>query len=105
VILSTHIVSDIEASAGHLAVMDKGSLRFDGTPEALVARAEGFAWDWVVPAERLADIRKSHVISSSLRRPDGIRVRIVGAKPSADAVAATPDLEDAYVALLGAAAH
>jgi ABC-2 type transport system ATP-binding protein len=105
VILSTHIVSDIEASAGHLAVMDKGQLRFDGTPEALIARAEGRVWDWTVAAERLADIRQRCVISSSLRRPDGIRVRIVGPRPSNDAVAATPDLEDAYVALLGAAAH
>jgi ABC-type multidrug transport system ATPase subunit len=105
VILSTHIVSDIEASAGQLAVMDQGHLKFDGTPEELIARAEGRVWDWVVAADRLADIRQRCTISSSLRRPDGIRVRVVGNKPSDDAVAATPDLEDAYVALLGAAAH
>jgi ABC-type multidrug transport system ATPase subunit len=105
VILSTHIVSDIEASAGHLAVMDGGRLRFDGTPEALIAQADGRVWDWTVAPEKLAEIRQHHAISSSLRRPDGIRVRVVGERPSADAVAATPDLEDAYVALLGARAH
>jgi ABC-2 type transport system ATP-binding protein len=105
VILSTHIVSDIEASAGHLAVMDGGRLRFDGTPEALAAQAEGRVWDWTVAPAKLDEIRRDHVISSSLRRPDGIRVRVIGERPSVDAVAATPDLEDAYVALLGAKAH
>jgi ABC-type multidrug transport system ATPase subunit len=105
VILSTHIVSDIEASAGQLAVMDRGQLRFDGTPEALIDRAVGQVWDWTVAPERLAELRRGHTISSSLRRPEGIRVRVVGARPSDDAVGAVPDLEDAYVALLGAAAH
>jgi ABC-2 type transport system ATP-binding protein len=105
VILSTHIVSDIEASASELAVMAEGQLRFDGSPEDLVARAVGRVWDWTVPADRLGEIRKQHVISSSLRRPDGVRVRIVGERPSTEAEAATPGLEDAYVALLGAAAH
>jgi ABC-type multidrug transport system ATPase subunit len=105
VILSTHIVSDIEASATELAVMDRGQLRFDGAPEQLVARAVGRVWDWTVAPERLAEIRGQHVVSSSLRRSDGVRVRIVGERPSLDAEAATPDLEDAYVALLGAAAH
>jgi ABC-type multidrug transport system ATPase subunit len=105
VILSTHIVSDIEASATELAVMDRGQLRFDGTSEELIARAVGRVWDWTVAADRLAEIRARHVVSSSLRRSDGVRVRIVGERPSADAEAATPDLEDAYVALLGAAAH
>jgi ABC-2 type transport system ATP-binding protein len=105
VILSTHIVSDIEASAGELAIMDRGCLRFDGTPEELVARAVGRVWDWTVAPERLAELRSNHVVSSSLRRPEGIRMRIVGERPSLDAEAAAPDLEDAYVALLGAAAH
>jgi ABC-type multidrug transport system ATPase subunit len=105
VILSTHIVSDIEASATELAVMDRGQLRFDGTPEELVARAVGRVWDLTVAPERLAELRGQHVVSSSLRRSDGVRVRIVGERPSLDAEAATPDLEDAYVALLGAAAH
>ena len=41
VILSTHIVSDIEASASMLAVMAHSRLRFHGTPESLMAAAEG----------------------------------------------------------------
>jgi ABC-2 type transport system ATP-binding protein len=101
VILSTHIVSDVEASATALAVMAKGKLLFNGAPELLVATAQGHVWEWLVPEARVADAHATFTISSSLRRVDGVRLRIVGADPpSADAQACTPDLEDAYLWLL-----
>lgn len=101
VILSTHIVSDIEASAGELAVLSAGRLRFHGTPEALVAAAQGHVWSWTLPAERLTEVRAQFRVSRAQRRADGIEVRVVGeAGPSADAVPVLPDLEDAYLWLL-----
>jgi ABC-2 type transport system ATP-binding protein len=101
VILSTHIVSDIEASATALAVMDSGTLRFHGTPETLIARAQGKVWDWTVKAEELAGLRARHHVSGSLRLPDGVRVRIVAARsPGSGAQEVMPGLEDAYVWLL-----
>lgn len=101
VILSTHIVSDIEASAATLAVLAGGQLRFHGTPEALVAAAEGHVWSWTIPAEQLADVRARLRISRAQRRAHGVEVRVVGEEaPSADAVPVAPDLEDAYLWLL-----
>ena len=100
VILSTHIVSDIEASAATLAVMAAGKLRFHGTPEALMAAAEGHAWQWTLPAEQLAEARTRLKISRAQRRAHGVEVRVVGDQPSADAVRVAPDLEDAYLWLL-----
>ena len=98
VILSTHIVSDIEASAGDLAVLVGGRLRFHGTPEALMADADGHVWSWTVPSERLAEVRAGHRISRAQRRADGVEVRVVGERlPSADAMPVAPDLEDAYL--------
>jgi len=98
VILSTHIVSDIEASAGELAVLVGGRLRFHGTPEALLADAAGHVWSWTVPSERLAELRAAHRISRAQRRADGVQVRVVGEQlPSADATPVAPDLEDAYL--------
>ena len=98
VILSTHIVSDIEASAGELAVLVGGRLRFHGTPEALMADADGHVWSWTVPSERLAELRAIHRISRAQRRADGVEVRVVGERlPSADAMPVAPDLEDAYL--------
>lgn len=98
VILSTHIVSDIEASAGDLAVLVGGKLRFHGAPEALIAEADGHVWSWTVPSARLAEVRASHRVSRAQRRADGVEVRVVGERlPSADAFPAMPDLEDAYL--------
>ncbi|QNN46557.1 ABC transporter ATP-binding protein [Thermomonas brevis] len=101
VILSTHIVSDIEASAGMLAVMAGGRLRFHGSPEALMADAEGHVWQMTIDAERLADARARLRISRAQRRVHGVELRVVGAEaPSADAVPVAADLEDAYLWLL-----
>lgn len=101
VILSTHIVSDIEASAGELAVMAGGQLRFHGTPEALIAGAQGHVWDWTVSAEQLADVRAKFRVSRAQRRAHGVEVRVVGERaPSDDATPVAADLEDAYLWLL-----
>jgi ABC-2 type transport system ATP-binding protein len=101
IILSTHIVSDVEASATELAVMSKGRLLFQGVPERLVAQAEAHVWEWQVPESEVAAARAAYTISSSLRRPDGVRLRIVASNaPHADALPVVPDLEDAYLWLL-----
>jgi len=101
IILSTHIVSDVEASATALAVMAKGRLLFAGAPEPLIAHADGHVWEWTVPESQVAQARTQFTISGSLRRPDGVRLRVVAARsPSNDAQAAAPDLDDAYLWLL-----
>jgi ABC-2 type transport system ATP-binding protein len=106
VILSTHIVSDVEASATALAVMAEGRLRFHGTPEQLLAKAEGHAWEWNIASEQLADVRAKYTLCASLRRPEGVRVRVISAEaPHGDAQAVAPTLEDAYTWLLGADAR
>ena len=102
VILSTHIVPDIEASATTIAVLDKGQLRFFGASEALLSMAEGRVWEWTVPSTELAEIRMRWRVTASLRRPDGVRVRVVSeTPPSPDAQRVVPGLEDAYLHLLG----
>jgi ABC-2 type transport system ATP-binding protein len=103
ILLSTHIVSDVEASAARLAVLARGKLRFSGTPEALMARAQGHAFEWTVPAERLVELRQGLHISRSQRSPEGVVLRVVAEQaPSSEARAVTPDLEDAYLWLLHA---
>jgi ABC-2 type transport system ATP-binding protein len=103
IILSTHIVSDVEASAGRIAVLEQGRLLFDDEPEAMLARVQGRVWDWWLPESRMAEACKGLVISGSLRRGDRVGLRVVGASPSADATPAAPNLEDAYVFLRRAA--
>jgi len=101
VILSTHIVPDIEASATTLAIMIKGRLCFNGMPEALLHTAHGKVWEWTVPASDLPAVRAAFRVAASLRLPHGVRVRVVADQaPCGDAHAAVPGLEDAYLYLL-----
>ncbi len=101
VILSTHIVSDIDSSASSLAIMAGGRLRYHGSAEALIRQANSHVWEMVVPSERLDAIRAKHVLSNTSRGADGILVRIVAREaPDPSAVTVTPNLEDAYLHLL-----
>ncbi len=50
VLLSTHIVSDVEATANEIALIDKGSLADVSSPESLLQAMEGKVWTWTVPS-------------------------------------------------------
>jgi ABC-type multidrug transport system ATPase subunit len=98
VILSTHIVSDVEAAAGVIALVAAGRLVARATPEAMLAAIEGKVWEWVVPAAALPEIKARFLVSGTARRSDGVRVRAVAeARPAAAAGAVPPNLEDAYL--------
>jgi len=51
--LSTHIVSDIEATATDIAIISKGRLVAHASPEELLQRVEGKVREWVVPSAEL----------------------------------------------------
>ncbi|HEX7643919.1 MAG TPA: ATP-binding cassette domain-containing protein [Burkholderiaceae bacterium] len=100
VILSTHIVSDIEASAGKIAVMGQGRLRFFGAPQEMLDAAVGKIWELTIAPEQLAAMKQHLRICHSIRKPAGVLIRVVAAAaPRADAQAVAPTLEDAYMAL------
>jgi len=108
VILSTHIVSDVEATATDIALLARGRLVVHATPEALLAAAQGTVWEWSVPSAELVHVRQRLRISGSVRRADGVLVRVVSdASPGPGATPVAPTLEDAYLhamARAGAAA-
>jgi ABC-type multidrug transport system ATPase subunit len=98
VILSTHIVSDIEAVAAEIAVLNQGHLLKYCSPEALIKDVEDKIWEIVVPSTELASIRKQMLISSVVRRGDGVHLRLVADDPpSSDAIPRNATLEDAYL--------
>jgi ABC-2 type transport system ATP-binding protein len=101
VILSTHIVSDVEAVATGIAVMDRGRLLACAEPEELLRRVEGRVWEWVIPSAELPSARERWKVSSTVRRSDGVHARIVSeVPPGPGAVRVPPSLEDAYLAVL-----
>jgi ABC-2 type transport system ATP-binding protein len=101
VLLSTHIVSDVESVASDIAVMAHGRIVARGTPQDLLRGAEGRVWEMTVPQHALAPLRERHLISRMIRAGTGVRIRLLApAAPDASAVAVPPDLEDAYLAVI-----
>jgi ABC-2 type transport system ATP-binding protein len=101
VILSTHIVSDVQATATRIAVLNRGRLAADATPEALIDRVRDRVWEWVVNRSDLGRVRERYPVTKAERRPHGVLVHAVaGERPVSDAEAAEPTLEDAYLSLL-----
>jgi ABC-2 type transport system ATP-binding protein len=98
VILSTHIVTDVESTAGAIAIIDRGRLVAHGSPEELLRPVGGKVWEWTVASSELQSARRSLVVSSSVRRADGVALRVVSdAPPAAAAIPLSPSLEDAYL--------
>ncbi len=98
VILSTHIVSDIEAVATSIAILAQGELLTHGSPEALLASLAGRIWEVIVSSADLATLRRDHLVSSTAHRADGVHARVVAnAAPTPTARPLDPSLEDAYL--------
>lgn len=100
VILSTHIVSDVESIATEIAVMKNGALLTLATPETMLRMCEGHVWQSVVSSEQFEQLRPTLKISSAVRKPDGVHIRFVGSSPAIVANAAEPELEDAFLYLM-----
>lgn len=98
VILSTHIVSDVEATATHIAIINHGRLVVHDLPEKILQAVEGKVWTWIIASTDLPAIKQHHLISSTARRSDGVHVRVVAdQKPNDKAQAVAATLEDAYL--------
>ena len=102
VILSTHIVSDVEATATEIALISGGALVTHTAPEELLRQAEGQVWEWVIPSAELNAARQRYLISSTVRRGDGVHVRLLAESPPQGAVPMAATLEDAYLHCLSA---
>lgn len=101
VLLSTHIVSDVESVASDIAIMAHGRIAARGAPQDLLRKAEGHVWEMTVRQESLASLREHHLISRMIRTGSGVRVRLLApAAPDASAAPVPPDLEDAYLAIV-----
>ena len=102
VILSTHIVSDVEATATQIALVNKGQLLREAAPENLLSELENKVWEWTVHSDNLPALKQKHIVSGTIRRSDGVQVRVVSAdKPDSNAQNVSPNLEDAYLFFIG----
>ncbi|MBW3557752.1 MAG: ATP-binding cassette domain-containing protein, partial [Actinobacteria bacterium] len=89
-ILSTHQTEDVAALCSRVVVMDRGAVRFDGTPAGLARVAADKVW---LAEERFVGARLSWRTGDGLHRHIG--------DPPAGAELVTPTVEDGYLLLIG----
>ena len=98
IIISTHIVSDIEYISDQVIIMKKGRFILQGTTEELTAGAEGMVWSCRVPAREWMSFENSHTVANSRNLGDMVEARVISPdRPCADAEQTEPTLEDLYL--------
>ena len=101
VIFSTHIIEDISSSCNQVAVINRGNLKYFGTPTDMVNIGEKFVWNFSIPAKEFDSFANKQLIVHHMRDGENIKVRCLAKeKPTHDAVNVSPHLEDAYLCLL-----
>jgi multidrug efflux pump subunit AcrB/ABC-type multidrug transport system ATPase subunit len=101
VIFSTHIIEDISSSCNQVAVVDRGELCYTGHPNDMVKLAEGFVWQFSIPAKDFDAFPMKERVIHHMRDGDQIKIRFLSVeKPAEDAVAVKPVLEEAYLCIL-----
>lgn len=105
VILSSHIVSDVETIADEIVVLHHGRLLARGTAEMLRRAADGRAFECSADPSHFEEIKRRHIVSRVARSNGGFAVRYLlrdpGARPEPGSVYADTTLEDAYLVLTG----
>jgi ABC-type multidrug transport system ATPase subunit len=87
--------SDVESAAARLLLLAGGRLVWDGTPDALIARARGRVFETIVDEDEARAFNRLHRITTRVRIAEGVRLRGIVAEGR---VTATATLEEAYLA-------
>ena len=104
VLLSTHIVSDIEAIANQVILLKKGFVLEVKQPSELLRKIEGMVWSVTVPNEREAELVRRYPCSNIMHTDGKSVVRLISDElPSPDAVPVSPNMEDMYLSYFGRA--
>lgn len=102
VLLSTHIVSDLEAVANEIILLRKGVVLEMQKPSALLERLNGQVWIVTVPAAEEAALTKQYACSNVLHTDGKSVIRLLSeSAPRPDAVPTAPNMEDLYLYYFG----
>lgn len=99
VLISTHIVSDVEFIATQNAIMKNGKLLSTGTTEELVQKLNGKVWGTTIPMNLLSKYEQQLQIVNIRNEEQGtVSIRYLADNPvTKDSVALEPRLEDLYL--------
>lgn len=97
VLLSTHIVSDVEAIADEILLMKQGRIEEQGTVPQLAENARGKVWTLHTDAATAAKLEAVYNVANLRHEGEGVELRLITADPPAGAQPAAPTLEDVYL--------
>lgn len=99
VILSTHIVSDVEYIADYILLMKNGKFILSGPTQELAHKIDGKVWTCTVTEETLNNLNERHtIVNLHHNGSELVTVRVISEeKPYGDASAVEPTLEDLYL--------
>jgi ABC-type multidrug transport system ATPase subunit len=107
IILSSHIVSDIETIANDIAIIFQGGLLEHNFPDAILKTIDKQAYEGIVPNEDIDSFKTKYLVSNSMRRAEGWVVRFIlnpGEKlPDFSVQPVKGTLEDAYLHIIASA--
>ena len=97
VLLSTHIVSDVEAIADEILLMKQGCIEEQGTVPQLAENARGKVWTLHTDAATAARLEAVYTVANLRHEGEGVELRLITADPPAGAQPAPLTLEDVYL--------
>lgn len=97
VILSSHIVSDIETIADKVAIMKNGQLISQGYQQDIIDAVKNKVFELEIDKSDLNAFKDGHLILNAIRKKDKILVRFIGNEKLLDATICNATLEDAYL--------
>ncbi|HWT76696.1 MAG TPA: ABC transporter ATP-binding protein [Mobilitalea sp.] len=101
VILSTHIVGDIEATCENIAVLEDGNIIYHGSVIEMVEAANGKIYTAEISKVELPKIKEQYPVTSMVTMGNRVIVRFIAEqKPFPNAVLGEANVEDAYMYLL-----
>ena len=102
VLLSTHIVSDVEFIANRIMLMKSGKIFYQGTTEKLLSSMDESVWHCTVPKREVNDLVRRYLVGNVKSAPGGAELRILAKEPPAEqAVREEATLEDAFLLYFG----
>jgi ABC-2 type transport system ATP-binding protein len=101
VILSTHIIGDIEATCEKIAVLEEGSIIYNGSVTELVEMAKGKIYNAQISRLDLPEVKQKYPITSMVTTGNHVNIRFISdEKPFEGALICEPGIEDAYMYLM-----
>lgn len=99
VLLSTHIVGDVEAVASRLVLLRAGQITADTTPQEVLGWAAGKVWEVTVDLATAQRLQEANRVSTMISKPGGVYLRLISAsRPHEAAQPAEANLEEALLA-------